>query len=266
MKFKSNFLQEYLNEAPVPLAFERAFECLIMSQQTFKRPILDVGCGDGIFSKILFQEKIDTGIDPLEHELESARKYDVYDELIHAYGDNIPKPDNTYQTAFSNSVLEHIEDLDPVINEINRVLKPGGMLYVTIPTHLFDKHTVVSRILNGLGLKNVASKYNTFFNRFWRHYHYYDRNGWEGKFEKCGFKIDNVIEYGTLKDCMINDALVPFSFPSFITKKTINRFFISNRLRSIYSPIIHYILNTRVRIYSDLDSGGLIFFSLKKVL
>ena len=40
MKFKNAFLEAYLNEAPVPLAFERAFECLILSQQEFPHPIL----------------------------------------------------------------------------------------------------------------------------------------------------------------------------------------------------------------------------------
>ena len=141
MKFKKNFLAEYLNEAPVPLAYERAFECHILSQQKFEHPILDIGCGDGIFAKILFDEKIDTGIDPLDYELESAKQYNMYDELIEAFGDKIPKGDNIYKTVFSNSVLEHIENLDPVLKEINRVLISGGIFYATIPTNYFDKYS-----------------------------------------------------------------------------------------------------------------------------
>lgn len=265
MKFNVNFLKEYLNEAPIPLANERAFECLILSQQDFKRPILDIGCGDGIFAKILFKENIETGLDPLEHELESASNYNIYDELIHAYGDQIPKPDDTYQTIFSNSVLEHIKDLNPVLQEIRRVMKPGGRLYVTLPTNLFEKYTVISMLLNVLGLKKLADKYNNGFNKFWNHFHYYDREGWERIFEKNGFKTDKIIEYGTSTDCIINDALVPFSFPSFVVKKLANKFFISKRFRKLYSPMINSVLEKRIKIHPGLSNGGLIFLSLRKI-
>lgn len=264
MKFKKAFLEEYLNEAPVPLAFERAFECLILSQQIFDRPILDIGCGDGIFAKIVFDEKIDTGIDPLSHELESAKKYQMYNELIEAFGDNIPKPDGTYKTVFSNSVLEHIENLDPVLREINRVLMPGGSFYATIPTNYFEKYSGISKILNGIGLKDVALKYNTFFNKFWKHYHFYDKQGWTKKFERNGFNIANVTEYGAPKDCLFNDLWVPFTIPNFIVKKLFNRFFLLKPLRKLYSPIWTLILKKKVKIYPDLKNGGLIFFELTK--
>jgi ubiquinone/menaquinone biosynthesis C-methylase UbiE len=264
MKFKNAFLEAYLNEAPVPLAFERAFECLILSQQEFPHPILDVGCGDGIFAKIVFDEKIDTGIDPLSYELESAKKYDMYDELIEAFGDNIPKPDSSYKTIFSNSVLEHIENLDPVLKEINRVLMPGGVFYATIPTNYFEKYSVISKLLNGIGLKSTALSYNTFFNKFWKHYHFYDKKSWTKKFESNGFKVVNVIEYGAPKDCLFNDFWVPFTIPNYFVKKLFNRFFLLKSLRKLYSPIWVMILKKRVKIYPGLKNGGLIFFALTK--
>lgn len=264
MKFKERFLEKYLNEAPVPLAFERAFECHILSQQTFEHPILDVGCGDGIFADIVFNEKIDTGIDPLDYELESAKQYDMYGELIQAYGDNIPKPGSYYKTIFSNSVLEHIENLDPVLNEINRVLAPEGIFYATIPTNYFDKYSVISKLLNGVGMKTLAERYNVFFNKFWRHYHYYDRTGWSQKFEKNGFKVINVIEYGAAKDCLFNDFMVPFTIPNLVIKKILNRWFLVKPLRRLYSPLWALILKRRVKLYPELKNGGLIFFTLTK--
>jgi SAM-dependent methyltransferase len=264
MKFKSDFLAQYLNEAPVPLAFERAFECLVLSQQKFEHPILDVGCGDGIFAKILFDEKIDTGIDPLDYELESAKKYNMYGELIHAFGDRIPKPDGHFRTAFSNSVLEHIENLDPVIREVHRVLIKEGVFYVTIPTNLFDKYSVISKLLYGIGLKGLAKRYNRFFNNFWKHYHYYSREEWTRKFAANGFAIENIIEYGHPKDCLFNDAMVPVTIPNFVAKKLTNRFFIFKPLRKVYSPVWQAILKKRVKLYPDLRTGGLIFFALRK--
>ena len=57
MRFKDNFLLNYLKKAPVPLAVERSLECEILSRQEFVRPILDIGCGEGIFASVLFRGK-----------------------------------------------------------------------------------------------------------------------------------------------------------------------------------------------------------------
>ena len=79
MKFNNNYFINYLKETPVPLAYERAFECYILSKQKFKRPILDLGCGDGIFAKMLFDEKIESGLDPLSYELKYAKRTNKYE-------------------------------------------------------------------------------------------------------------------------------------------------------------------------------------------
>ena len=49
--FNDNFLCNYLIDAPTPLAIERSWECILFSQEELKTPILDIGCGDGIFAR-----------------------------------------------------------------------------------------------------------------------------------------------------------------------------------------------------------------------
>src|SRR5687768_14968956 len=122
MRFKTDFAQAYSTAAPLALAFERIVECGIMRGQAFERPILDIGCGEGLFATMLFAEKIDTGIDPDGRELDRARALGAYRELIQCRGHAIPKPDGTYRTILSNSVLEHIPDLDSVLMEAHRLL------------------------------------------------------------------------------------------------------------------------------------------------
>src|SRR2546428_6343193 len=117
----------------------RSLECRIYSGLVFERPILDIGCGDGVHAKVLFAEKIDTGIDPNERELERAAELGAYVELIACRGDAIPKPDWAYRTIFSNSVLEHIPDLRPVLKEAHRLLMPGGRFYFTVPSPNFER-------------------------------------------------------------------------------------------------------------------------------
>src|SRR4051794_9388664 len=104
MKFNDGFLASYIGVAPLALAFERVMECRILSSMPFERPILDIGCGEGLFARMLFAEKIDTGIDPNPHEIARAREWGVYTELLVCKGDAIAKPDGHYRTIFSNSV------------------------------------------------------------------------------------------------------------------------------------------------------------------
>lgn len=264
MRFKNNFLKNYLKEAPTALAIERTFECEILSQQVFTRPILDLGCGEGLFAYILFDEKIDVGIDPNMKELQRTEKYKMYTELINCFGNEIPKPNNSFNTIFSNSVIEHIIDIEPVLQEIYRLLIDGGQLYLTVPTNYFDKYSVLYQLLIKLGLFKGAEKYRIFFNNFWQHYHYYDVDAWEKLFRKHRFKIVKVQQYCSKKVCLINDFLAPFSILRLIAKKTLNRWYIFKPFILFESVIKNTVFRDTILNDKDLQKGGIVFFHLKK--
>lgn len=262
---KGNFLKAYLQEAPVPLAMERTLECKILSKQQFIGPVLDVGCGEGLFANVLFSEKIDVGIDPNAKELIRAKEYGSYKELINCWGDKIPKQDNFFNTIFSNSVMEHIPNIEPVLSEMHRLLNQNGNIYLTLPTDLFEKYTIVSIILNLLCLQKLAKSFGSFFNRFWRHYHCYDKQGWIVLFEKHKFKVVNVLEYASKKTCVLNDAMAPFSLLSFVNKKIINRWFISHKMARVFSALKYQLFKNFISDDEiNIHSGGLIFFHLQK--
>ena len=45
----------------------------------------------------------------------------------------LPFKDNTFDIVAASHLLEHIKDLDSVLAEISRILKPGGKLQITVP-------------------------------------------------------------------------------------------------------------------------------------
>jgi len=47
--------------------------------------------------------------------------------------ENIPVPDNYFKIVITQETLEHVENPIKAINEIYRVLKPGGILYCQLP-------------------------------------------------------------------------------------------------------------------------------------
>lgn len=264
VRVAGDFLRRYLGEAPVPLALERTFECLIMSQQQFRRPVLDIGCGEGLFARMTFGDRIDVGIDPQASELERARAYGGYDELIECAGDAVPKEPGSFRTVFSNSVIEHIRDIEPVLREIHRLLARDGVFYVTIPTDRFDRYTVGHQLLSAIGLRRLARRFSAGFNRFWQHHHCYTPTGWQELFAKCGFVVAASQQYCPKAVCLLNDAWAPLSLPSFVVKKLLNRWFLVPPLRRAIAPLLAVLLRRAVKLDPDLQTGGIMFFALRK--
>ncbi|PWJ59009.1 methyltransferase family protein [Dyadobacter jejuensis] len=53
---------------------------------------------------------------------------------------DIPFPDNSFDVAFCNHVMEHVEDYHRAMSELYRVLKPGGFALIQSPQDM--KYTV----------------------------------------------------------------------------------------------------------------------------
>ncbi|HKW59415.1 MAG TPA: class I SAM-dependent methyltransferase [Candidatus Dormibacteraeota bacterium] len=98
---------------------------------------LDLGCGDGLLTQIVLDEvgpRTLVGIDPDPAEAEQARRLGIYEKVHVAGGDAVPEPDSSFDFVLSNSVLEHIPEIEPVLGEVGRVLKPGGSFVFTVPS------------------------------------------------------------------------------------------------------------------------------------
>lgn len=53
-----------------------------------------------------------------------------------AIGEALPFPDNTFDLVTMNQVLEHVQDIQRVLEEALRVLKPNGVLLFSTPNYL----------------------------------------------------------------------------------------------------------------------------------
>jgi 2-polyprenyl-6-hydroxyphenyl methylase/3-demethylubiquinone-9 3-methyltransferase len=123
---------------PIRFAY---FDRILRRSQVLERgksKILDVGCGGGVlaeeFARAGFQVH---GVDPAPESLETARAHAVASGLQIAYsvgsGERLPFPDASFDHVACCDVLEHVDDVDAVIGEIARVLRPQGQfLYDTI--------------------------------------------------------------------------------------------------------------------------------------
>lgn len=110
---------------------------------------LDIGCGGGLlaeeFARLGCQV---TGIDPSEPSLATARAHARQSGLEIAYrqgvGEQLPFADASFDLVYCCDVLEHVNDLEQVIAETARVLKPGGVYcFDTINRTLFSKFAAI---------------------------------------------------------------------------------------------------------------------------
>ena len=86
------------------------------------RDIMDLGCGRQPF-KSLVEARRYTGVD-VERSLRPQ---------VVARGDGLPFVSEAFNGAICSEVLEHTADPGRVLAEVRRVLKAGGLLYVTVP-------------------------------------------------------------------------------------------------------------------------------------
>src|SRR5690242_14581407 len=142
-----DYLWNQLAELPYFRALLRAVESRFYECLPVIAPVLDLGAGDGSFAEQTFSHPLDVGIDPWWSPLVEARQRRAHRLLALAQGGHMPFADATFQTVVSNSVLEHIPDLDPVIAETYRVLRPGGYLLFCSPSDHFTDWLIGAKLL-----------------------------------------------------------------------------------------------------------------------
>jgi ubiquinone/menaquinone biosynthesis C-methylase UbiE len=136
---RHTLLTEFMIQAPYQPAtnYWRAVEV----EEVIKRGLpegrgLDLGCGDGHLMAIILANtgaRELTGVDIDRSETVLAQKRNIYTDVVTAPGDCLPFPDSHFDFVFSNSVLEHIQNILDVLKEVRRVLKPKGHFVFTVP-------------------------------------------------------------------------------------------------------------------------------------
>lgn len=155
---------------------------------------LDVGCGDGLLTRIIDErlggKRSWIGIDPDAEEVALARQAGLYQECFAASGAALPLASSSFDFALSNSVLEHIPELPPVLVEVSRVLKSGGRFLFTVPSDGFHAAR------RGPLLPGVErSEYLQAIDRRCAHIHYWSAETWRVALGEAGLALVAAIPY-----------------------------------------------------------------------
>lgn len=99
------------------------------------KDVLEIGCGTGLNTVWIAESArsvvaMDFSAGMLAKAKERARKDNVQ-FVQHDIRKPWPLPNASFDLVLSTLVLEHIEKLEPVFTELKRVLRPGGMAYLS---------------------------------------------------------------------------------------------------------------------------------------
>lgn len=107
------------------------------------RKVLEIGCGVGTdLGSFAKAGAVVTGIDLTHRSVELATKqFEVYGlkgKFLVADAENLPFPDEKFDTVYSFGVLHHTPNIQKAIHEIHRVIKPEGEAMIM----LYNKNSI----------------------------------------------------------------------------------------------------------------------------
>lgn len=143
------------------------FNALNETLPKLKGDLLDIGCGKMPYKNYILENSNVNNYIGLD--IETALAYDAYIKPDFTWdGVKMSFDNESFDCAFGTEVLEHCPRPEETLNEVYRVLKPGGIFFFTVP-FLWNLHETphdeyrytpyaLERHLKNCGFKNIVIK------------------------------------------------------------------------------------------------------------
>lgn len=191
------FMRRILRDAPQypAVASWRCWELALIRQFPLARPLLDLGCGNGGIldlltdgGRLLSADGPVVGIDIVEDFARLAIAHDLYDGISVSDARALPFPTGAFGTVVSVCVLEHIPAVQGVLDQIARVLRPGGRFIFSVPAPPLCE---VARALHEPG----GEEYVTRLNERVEHVNVWDAATWEARLREAGLQAAEILGF-----------------------------------------------------------------------
>ena len=110
--------------------WQRARHRIVLGFVEDRERVLDIGSGS---SRIALDLPDAVALDVAQHKLRWLRHR--HKSLVQASGDGLPFADASFATVINSQVIEHVPDRPEFFTEMNRVLRPGGVLVLGTPDY-----------------------------------------------------------------------------------------------------------------------------------
>jgi SAM-dependent methyltransferase len=246
----------YHRFSPTALAVRECLRLRAIRKFDLAPPILDIGCGDGLFAALAYPGKQAWGIDVNLSEIRRAQATSAYDALVYGSITTVSLPQNFFHGAIANCSLEHVPGLDQALRNIRRAMVPGARFINIVPTPYWTTLLAIPQLLRQAGFPSLADAYGRGLDGIFNHIHLYDAEEWGRRLESTGFKVTSVETLTSQRSSWVFDLLLYPSLLGWMTKKLTGKWVLAPALRSLSVDATRRIVDAIAAAVPDSDDGS----------
>lgn len=241
----------YYSFSPAALALRETVRLTAVRRLELAEPILDVGCGDGLFAHLAYPDKQVWGIDINPSEVRRAQATASYKTLICGNVCDVDLPRGFFGSAVANCSLEHVPDLPGALANVRRSLKDDARFILIVPTPQWTRHLAVPELLGHIGLRSLGRAYGDALDRVFRHVHLHDAAWWERRLDDAGFDVLDTEFIVARAISWAFEMLLPPSAVGWVVKQLTGRWVLSPWLRPITADAVRTLIDVVARRFPD---------------
>jgi len=215
--------ERYFPHTPAALCIKECARLSVMRRYHCPGPVLDVGCGDGLFARMAFDDVDVWGIDIDAAEGRWAAASKAYTQVILGDVTHVTLPETFFATCVANCSLEHVPRIDLALKNILRSLRPGGLAYLFVPAAGWARHLTSARVLTELGATALGARIESSIDHVFKHHHLYDEQGWRRVVEQSGLEVVEAVPVLSTASTVAFEAFLLPSLAGLLNKRLTTR-------------------------------------------
>lgn len=261
-------LRILLRYLPLSLCVREIMRLRALSERgSLESPLLDVGCGDGLFWEAAGETartdgqrlKGLMGIDVNAHELGIAsmrlQKEGGIARRVDISGPPVLVDDlggATYPTILANCSLEHVRHIDKAFRNMRALQKDEGRLLLFVPAPRWSDTLALKRFLSKIHPR-LGALYGAMWDGFFQHHHLYPHYVWRHLLESSGYEVESLQGIGSAHANRLFARWAAPSFPAFLYKEVFKKY------PSWYAPLKRlYVRTLEKGFLEEIRSGACI--------
>ena len=234
--------REYFPYAPTALCIKECTRASALDSFDCDGPILDVGCGDGVFAKLVFRGRDIWGIDIDSNESGRAQATRVYSQIVLGDVTSARLPSGFFATCLANCSLEHVANIGAALQNIRGSLQPGGKLLMIVPNKEWTTDFLSSRALEAIGAHLLAQKVREQIDSTFRHLQLHSAEEWSRIAAAAGLEVEEVRPIGSASGTVAFELFLLPSLLGWLNKRLTTRWTNFPGLRSLLTRPAHLLV------------------------
>ncbi len=257
-EISSDDFEKYFPHAPVALCIKECARLSVLRRYDCPDPILDVGCGDGLFTSIALPGREVWGIDIDAKEGRWAQASKAYSQIILGDVTRTKLPARFFRSCVANCSLEHVPNIDGALTTIQGALAEGGRAYLFVPHRDWASRMTSVRLLHAIGAHSAASSLQDRIDRTFYHRHLYDEQGWRDVAERSGFRVVAIEPVLSTSSTTAFEAFLAPSVLGFVNKKLTSRWTNFPEARRKVAPLAYRLASAVMDMGDPTPTGELL--------